>query len=283
MKASAFLASACLAAPAAAVAQVSLNVAEPTNGSSQVSPVTVSATESSPNGPSGWNVYVDNVLVLRNTDTSGRLNSTFAASPGTHDVVIKAWDNSGLNSSVSRTINVSASPLPTPPGNAAAFLGLQRPTGFASSWTSCDDPGCSGSGAGNNGTSRFSFDPSNPNLSSSSMGLVSTNTTQGTYHNTLSYRHLGCPNSGCAARTNFLEDMWFYLPASDAALQATEYDPGVFVNNLKFVASMQCDSASGHWRFWNPKAAPDKQWTSLDHNSGPIPTYNCSILSQKGA
>lgn len=282
MKVSALLAFLCLAMPLNAIAQVSVRVIEPADGSNQISPVTVSATEYSPNGASGWDVYVDNSLALHNTDISGRLNSTFTTPSGTHNVVIKARDNSGAYSSVNRTISVSESPFPAPPSNAIVLQGLQQSTGFSDTWKICDS-GCSGSGATATGTSRLRFNITNPTLSGSAMELLSSSTTPGSYWNTLGYRHLGCPSDGCAVRTHFLEDMWFYIPTADDALQGTEYDPGVFLPRSAFFASMQCDSATGYWRFWNPTAVDPKfRWTIHNTDGNPIPTYKCSVLNQKG-
>ena len=283
----------CFAAPLVASAQVSMTVNEPTNNSNQISPITVSATSASTNGPSGWEVYVDNTRVLNPATTTppGRLDTTFTASPGTHNVVIKAYDNSGLSTSQSFTVNVNASPFPTIPSSATAFANVQQKAGgFYDTWNLCQST-CAGSSDAASGNNYYNFGIASPSLSGGSMQLVSNvgaqpsgNTNQ-LYWNVLGYRHLGCLSGGCTAGTNFMEDMWFNIPTSDTALQATEYDPGVFVDGYKLFASMQCDSATGLWRFWNSNR---NDWTvkgidASGNETVTIPTYSCSILNQKGS
>ena len=273
MKVNSMLFGMCLVLSTAAFAQVTLTVNEPLTGKSYTSPVTVSATSSSPNGPSGWDVYLDSNLVVRNNDTSGRLDTTFPSATGSHTVVIKAWDNSGANTSATETITVNSSSLPTPPGNAIEYPNLQNTTGNPGTWTICDGA-CSGSNT--TGTDGFNFSVVSPSLSGAAMELWSKATASGEW-NSLGYRHLGCPTGGCTSVSNFLEDMWFYIPSSSTALQATEYDPGVYDGSYKSFASMQCDSVSGDWRFWNSAA---NSWTILSSTGGTLPVHKCTLLSQ---
>ena len=269
MKLTASLVLACLALPAAAVAQVSLKVIEPTEGSNQVSPITVAATAESLQHPSGWAVYVDNALILHNSDASGRLDATFPASPGPHNVVVTAWDNSGANRSAGGTITVSPSPLPVPPSTATHFQDLQQQGAPANSgwdsWTACDKPDCSGTEPGSVGQSGFLFGPDSPyeSLSGSAMAMWSLSNDR--YVNTLGYRNLPCPTQGCTQWTNFLEDVWFYLPSANTPLQATEYDPGVVVHDRKFFASMQCNFQTGSWQYWDGVT-----WTPSGYECKPL-------------
>lgn len=282
MKLSQLLCGVCLAFSTAAFGQITLTVNEPLTGNTYTSPVIVSATESSPNGPSGWDVYLDNNLVVHNTDTSGRLDTTFPSSTGQHTVVVKAWDNSGAQTSQSETITVNTSALPTPPGNAIEYPNLQNVSGNPGTWTICDAT-CAGSSQGVTGTDGFKFNIGSPSLSGAAMEFFSEETASskfGNEWNSLGYRHLGCPSGGCTSRSNFLEDMWFYLPSSSTALQATEYDPGVYDGSYKSFASMQCDSASGDWRFWNSAA---NTWTVKSSAGGTLPIYKCNILGQKNS
>jgi hypothetical protein len=261
-----------LVLPVVAFAQITLTVNEPLTGKDYTSPVTASATEVTAH-PSGWDVYLDSVLVVHNTDTSGILDTTFAASSGQHTVVVKAWDSSGADTSATETITVNTSSLPTPPGDANVYPNLQNVSGNPGTWTICDGT-CSGSDT--TGTDGFHFSVVSPSLSGAAMELWSEATAAGEW-NTLGYRHLGCPSGGCTSISNFLEDMWFYLPSSSTALQATEYDPGVYDGSYKSFASMQCDSASGDWRFWDSAA---NAWTILTSTGGTLPIYKCNILSQ---
>lgn len=270
------LCGACLALSTAAFAQVTLTVNEPLTGKTYTFPVIVSATESSPNGPSGWDVYLESNLVVHNTSSSGRLDTTFPASAGSHTVVVKAWDNSGADTSASETITVDTSSLPTPPENAIQYPNVQN-NGVLGTWTICDGT-CSGSTKGGTGTDGFKFNVSSPSLSGAGMEMYSEGTTPDDEWNTLGYQHLGCPSGGCTSVSNFLEDMWFYIPSSSTALQATEYDPGVYDGTYKSFASMQCDSNSGDWRFWNSAA---NSWTILSSTGGTLPVYKCNILSEE--
>jgi hypothetical protein len=86
------------------------------------------------------------------------------------------------------------------------------------------------------------------------------------------YRHLGCsnfPSGVCTSVSNFLEDLWFYIPSADTTIQALEFDPQQYIGGYKYSMSMQCDSVTGKWRFWNQ--ATDSWATS---------TYTCGLLSQ---
>lgn len=284
----------CLAVPVSAIAQVSFSVTEPAmNGSNQVSPITISAATTLQQRPSGWGLYVDNELVTQNTDPSEHFNFLLNASPGIHNVVVRTWDDSGKSFFVSGTINVTAAPFPTLPNDAVPFRAIQQeaipPDSNWGMWMTSDG-GDSGSYPGSSGASGFSFGLNNPlpNLSGSAMALLTSSTSSAVpFWNTLGYRHLGCPSGGCAARRNFFEDMWFFIPDLDppdldTTFQATEYDPGVIVNNRKFYASMQCDSNSGQWRFWN---GANNSWMPNDTANGnkdaSTPTYACDILKQR--
>lgn len=275
MKSTLMLVGVCLVISTAAFGQITLNVNEPLTGKTYTSPVTVSATESSPNGPSGWDVYLDSVLVVHNTSTSGILDTTFPASAGSHTVVVKAWDNSGADKSATENITVNSSDLPTPPGDAIQYQNLQD-NGLHGTWEICDGT-CAGSTNGGTGTDGFKFNVTSPSLSGAGMELYSEGLTAGDEWNTLGYQHLGCPSGGCTSHSNFLEDMWFYIPSSSTGLQATEYDPDVYDGSYKYFASMQCDTASGDWRFWD---SATNSWTILTSTGGTLPVYKCNIISQ---
>jgi hypothetical protein len=105
----------------AALAQVSLDVSQPVADQTYTSPVPVIASASSPAGITGWEVYLDSNLVFKNNDTSGNLNTSIAASIGTHTVVVKAWDSAGDNTAATDTISVVSGPAVTlvQPANGA--------------------------------------------------------------------------------------------------------------------------------------------------------------------
>ena len=79
----------------------------PTAGTTVGSPVTFSATASSPNGISGWVIYADNNNVYQVNNGSNSLTTSVNLSSGTHNIYVRAWDNvSGFGTSTPITIYV---------------------------------------------------------------------------------------------------------------------------------------------------------------------------------
>lgn len=232
-----------LALSTAAFAQVTITGNEPVSGGAFTSPVTISAFASSPNTISGWAVYFGNTEVYSNsTGLNGVLDITVTPPtvPGNYQVTVTAWDTTGAhNSYVATNVTVNTSPMPTPPGDATLFPSLQNQSGNPGTWTVCNGS-CSGS-SGGSGSSNLTFSHTTPSLSHASMA----ETSSGASFNTLYYRHLGCTSGGCTSVSNFLDDVWFYIPAATTYLQALEFDPDVYTGTDKYFMSMQCDSASG--------------------------------------
>lgn len=128
------------------------------------------------------------------------------------------------------------------------FTNLQDPAG-AGTWTLCNFftpvSNCAG-GAGTTGSSSISFN------NSTALGTDTIiQTSNGVSFNTMYFRHLGCPGGSCTAVTGMTEDQDFYIPSTTTHLQALEFDPDLFDGSFEYFASVQCDSASGKWRFWN--------------------------------
>lgn len=258
----------------AAFAQVTVSGNEPVSGQTYDSPVTLSAKASSPNGISGWAVYFDNDEVYSSSSgLGGILDTTASEEPGVYTVTIRAWDTTGAYNSVTvDNVTVTTSPLPTPPSNATHYSNLQNQSGNPGAWSLCNSSNkCAG--PVETGSSSNSFGNATPSLSGASMGQTST----GSYFNTMYYRHLGCPSGGCTSATNFLDDVWFYVPATTTHLQALEFDPDAYDGSYEYFMSMQCDSASGKWRFWDMAAGA---WTVQNASGDTIPTYSCSLLTK---
>lgn len=81
-------------------------------------------------------------------------------------------------------------------------------------------------------------------------------TSAGSFWNTLGYRHLGCPNIGCGAVQNMLEDMWFDT-ATVSDVQQLEFDPDLFNAGYKYFASVACRLKGNNpsfWYLWNSAA-----------------------------
>jgi hypothetical protein len=112
----------------AAAAANSVTVLAPANGTSVSSPVTFSATGTSPNGISGWVIYADGQNVYQIDNNSNSLTASVNLSAGTHTVYIRAWDkhNGSYGTSSPFTINVTAA-NPT-----STTVNIQTPSNGAS-------------------------------------------------------------------------------------------------------------------------------------------------------
>lgn len=172
-------------------------------------------------------------------------------------------------------------PLPAIPSTASVYADLEQVTG----WTNCVTAACSGSQPPSGVTCSGSVaQKSSP--ADSPRGADSVSVT-GAWCNILEYLHQACPGNNCHATTNFLYHVSFYIPAADTTIQALEFDPDNFDASWEYFLSMQCDSATGDWRFWqmgqNAAKTTSAGWTQNDENGNPLPTkYPCGILSQKG-
>lgn len=104
----------------------------PAPGASVGSPVTFSATATSPNGISGWVIYVDGGNAYQVDNYSNSLTKSLSLGTGTHSVMIRAWDSvSGYGSSPTFTINVGGTSTgPITPTSTTVII--QSPTANAS-------------------------------------------------------------------------------------------------------------------------------------------------------
>src|SRR5262249_26594971 len=73
---------------------VSVVVSSPANNSSVSSPTTISASASSCRATAGWHIYVDSTDVYSASGVSS-ISPAISMSPGTHTVIVRAWDNTG--------------------------------------------------------------------------------------------------------------------------------------------------------------------------------------------
>lgn len=89
------------------VSRPDVNIAAPTDAATVIGPVRVVAT-SIPNGAAitATQIYVDDVLTYETT--SADLDTTLALAPGTHRVVVKAWDAFGASAMKTATVQVEA-------------------------------------------------------------------------------------------------------------------------------------------------------------------------------
>jgi hypothetical protein len=86
------------------VQPVSVNISTPLNAAAVNSPVNLQATAYSPNQIVGWHIYVDSVDSFTQT-TGNAISADLPMAPGTHAVVIRAWDSTGAYGD--QTINVT--------------------------------------------------------------------------------------------------------------------------------------------------------------------------------
>ncbi|ABF43136.1 Kelch repeat protein [Candidatus Koribacter versatilis Ellin345] len=182
--------------------------------------------------------------------------------------VLVAGGNSSSSLLSSAELYQPATYLPSPPSGATAFNNLQSAGGNPGVWTKCEGA-CAGSG-GSSGSGSLTLGVASPSLSGASMKQVD----NGASWNVLYYRHLGCatlPGGVCTGVSNFLDDLWFYIPSTTTQLQALEFDPDLYLGGYDYFASMQCDNASHTWRRWHE---------DHDANHGWVPSsIPCTILS----
>jgi hypothetical protein len=132
---------------------------------------------------------------------------------------------------------------------------------------------CSGSW-GLPGSSHISYLPAFPPLSGPVLKLES----DGSKWNSLAYRDLYCPNGGCQQVRGLHVAVDVLIP--DATFfQGIELDPDFWTGANKLMASVQCDSVTGLFRFWNSATG---HWVVTDAAGGTIKTYPCTILNTPG-
>lgn len=86
------------------VSASAISVDAPAQNASVASPVSIVASATAPSKITAMQVYEDNNLVYQTASAS--LNTSIAMTTGTHNLAIKAWDATGENSLVLRTITV---------------------------------------------------------------------------------------------------------------------------------------------------------------------------------
>jgi hypothetical protein len=78
----------------ARVRPVAVNITTPVNYSAVTSPVNIVARASSAHHLSGWQIYVDSIASYTQ-DSGPAIDANLPMSPGTHTVVVRAWDSTG--------------------------------------------------------------------------------------------------------------------------------------------------------------------------------------------
>jgi hypothetical protein len=166
--------------------------------------------------------------------------------------------------------------MPTPGSNAMKYTNLQVENGQWGTWYDCVTEGCSGSSGTGSGNITLNATVDDNAIPASLSGSTLQETSSGSEVNTLGYRNLGCPSQGCTGVSNFIDDFWFYIPASDSLIRALEFDPDDYTGTQGYKMSTQCNGPSSTWHFWNSATG---KWDPEDDDASPYP---CGILSQTG-
>jgi len=87
------------------VKSVAVNISSPLTAAAVTSPANVVASASSSHTITTWNVYVDSVSSYVQ-DYGSSINANLALSPGTHSVLVRAWDSTGAYGDETITLTV---------------------------------------------------------------------------------------------------------------------------------------------------------------------------------
>ncbi len=211
MKSLLLLAAACLGLSMTAAA-VNVTVSQPGNNQQVGSPFTLIANASS-NGHQivGWHVYLDG----NNVYTAGvtpSITASISASPGNHQLVTRAWDNTGAYGDVTETNHRDqwrAAVVEAVAATACPHL-LAKPSVFNNirhrgNWCYCHDPRCAGgSGEGTYWMAQHQGSPSRRRIEH---GVLQLRIVWGTL---VVAQKLGANNNV----HNFLWDFWVYVDSA---------------------------------------------------------------------
>jgi len=231
----------------------SVTVNSPANGAQVGTPFSVSATATS---CSSQNVASIGYSLDNSTDTtvvSGTtLESSVASGSGAHTLHVKAWGQQGASCVTDVAITVGASAASSAvPSDAASNGGLQIPN----NWVGLNDSGSAG------GSSGWSAILNSPSRSGSARKFVSSYSDYGDQRFSASF-------GDDTTSTNFLYDVWVYLPYPSNAIANLEMDVNqVMANGQTVIFGFQCDGWSGTWDYTANKGTPQKPVDAWVHSS----------------
>jgi len=227
------------------VAQAQVTVSTPAAGQTVGAPVHVVASASSAQPITAMRIYLDSVSVF--LGSAAQIDTTFAASPGSHLLVVQAWDSTGAVFKTPMTITVGTpppAPTPTPvPANAIVFNEVQQMTGWQTCGA-CGNPGGTGTPPTYSMVRGITF----PTLSGSSTQF---NIGGGTkYANAYWFIEHPPMNTGINALTYEFD---IYVPAGyENAPQALEFECQQRLNGFLYNFAWQAAYAGGNqWRVFN--------------------------------
>jgi len=229
-----------------------VTVTSPSSGTTSGSPVHVvaSAKSSTSYAIDSMIAYVDKVKVY--TVYAAAMDTNLTMTPGTHDLMIKSWDKSGViqQTDVTVTVNTTTSsgdaPSTSIPSNATVFSNIDQMSG----WQTCD--ACAGAGgAGPTGSDSMTQNQSSPSLDGKSMKFWiggSTPYTDYLFHKTLLSESQLTQNRNLH---HFIYDTWMYVQ-DPTVPQNIEWDINQFVDGKSFILGTQCAWRSSHtWDIWD--------------------------------
>ncbi len=249
--------------------QMSIVLESPGLGTAST-PLSVKATASSPNGISGWVVYLDDSAAMTVNNSSSSLSASLPMNSGSHLLYVRVWDTTGTDFATSPTFQVNVqgsqatvsmpgsiapnpspqpaaaappppppSPLPSVPGNANVFTAIQNMDG----WQSCSDCAGGGSTTSNFWTAGFQ---SSPSISGSSREFY---VGGGAWANALWWNKVASSQNWAS---HFLWDFWVRFDSTSIKnAHGAEYDVWQIINGQEFMMGSQCNFESGVWDVWD--------------------------------
>ena len=249
-----------MVASATSQAAVSVWLQSPKPGSNP-SQVKVYAIANSPNGISGWIIYVDDAVKYQIKNYSNTLSQTVTLANGRHLLYSRAWDRGGAGFGTSATLLVqvgppprSSSALPTPPSSAKVLTQMQNTT---NDWADC-----SVCAQGTNDTTNFWMAPfqTKPSLSGSGRELFVGGPA---WTNALFIKTMPASSA-----SHFLWDFWVYHDSASAAnIWSSEFDLWQMLGGKEFMIGSQCDFGDGYWDTWD---SANNRWIT---NGIPCPRW----------
>lgn len=234
------------------IAAAQVTVSSPVPNSTVSSPVHVIATAKSSHPITAMRIYLDDVSVF--LISAAQLDTRVSAMPGSHLLVVQAWDSTGAVFKTPLTINVASSlpsPTPTPvatpsptpaPTPTTVFNEIQQWTG----WLTCGACGNTG-GTGLVATYSMIRGITFPTLSGSSTEFA----IGGNYPYANAYwyyRH--APFSTALKSLRYEFDL--YIPSGlQNAPQAIEFECQQRLNGYVYNFAWQADYAANQWRVFN--------------------------------
>lgn len=232
-----------------------VTVTSPAAGSTSGSPVHFVASATSTHAVTAMRIYVDNVSVYL-VDAS-KLDTSVVINAGTHNVVVQAWDLTGLVMKTPLTLIVSGSaPVPTPTPTATPTPGSLPPPPVGAvtksnieqmpAWSSCTV--CAGANAAGP-VAVFSMveNQASPSLDGNSAKFSISGTKP--YSDALWWKQLGAADTA----THLKYDLDFYI-TNPGVSQALEFDNNQSNGAHKFIYGTQCNIKGGHWDVWGNAA-----------------------------